>query len=375
MKRYLFVFPAFSLFFFFCSCSEKTEKPVSTAPAVVQAQEVIQKTVPVYIDSFGTLTASQDVNLVFRVSGQIEKIYFKEGSLVKKGDVIISLNPEMYELALKRDKAALDKDVADLQLQQFFVNKNSPLAQTGAMASQNYETMKINLAKAIATVKEDETTVLSDELNLKYCTISSPIDGVMGITKMDVGNFINPSVNLTPVANIKNINPLYIDFMVSASNIPRLRDALAMKDLVVFVYVKKINNKGNLQTEKFVGSLEFLNNTASITSGTVSLRAIVPNPQGKLLPGQFANVRLIVCEKPNALLVPRNGVKVGPVGHYIFVVTPEGKAEIKNIKIGQKHGKYFVVEKGSLKVGEQVITTGLLNLAPGIPVKVMNITP
>jgi len=373
MKRCLFVLLACSLSFFFCSCSKEPQKTIS--PVIVQAKEVIQKTVPVYIDSFGTLTASQDVNLVFRVSGQIEKVYFKEGSLVKKGDLIISLNPEMYELALKRDKAALDKDVADLQLQQFFVNKNSPLAQTGAMASQSYETMKINLAKAIATVKENEATVLSDELNLKYCSISSPIDGVMGITKMDVGNFINPSVNLTPVANIKNINPLYIDFMVSANNIPRLRDALALKDLVIFVYVKKINNEGNLQTEKFVGALKFLNNTASITSGTVSLRAIVPNPQAKLLPGQFANVRLIVSEKQNALLVPRSGVKIGPVGHYIFVVTSDGKAEIKNIKIGQKQGKYFVVEKGNLKAGEKVITTGLLNLAPGVPVKVMNIAP
>lgn len=361
----------FITFIFIASCSDEKKSASELLITHVQVEKAIQKSIPEYINSFGYLKEFQDVNIKAQVSGQIEKIHFTEGKNVKKGELLITINPEMYIADLQNDMAVLKEDQADLDLKRYIVKKNENLSTTGAMADQDFKKLITEARIAEAKIDVDKANILRDKINLKYCYIKAPIRGIIGINKMDVGNVISPSDIL---CNIKSIDPLYVDFTVPEKYIYRLKQAIKKGSITTLITVRRLNSQGQYATDKYPGKIKFLNNTADPTTGTISLRAVVPNKTGTFLPGEFSNIKIDIGEKKNAILIPQNGVQFGAGGKYIFIAEDE-KAKRVNITTGEETGNYYILLKGNIRPGDKIIVTGLESLTAGDSINISKKTP
>ncbi len=358
----------FILISFLAKKSDSTKMVQRTT--AVQVTDVIRKDVPIYIDAFGSLVASQDVDIKSRVSGQIQKVDFKNGSFVEKGQLLFQIDSEKYKANLMNDEASLEKNLANLKLMEMTLSRNTKLASSGAVSLLNYEAMKKEFLSAKAEVKKAQADILLDKINLKYCSIEAPISGIIGINKVHEGNMVNTD---TIMANIKNIDPLHLDFSVSEKDISRIKKALESGHLKLLVYVDEKTNNDSIKQTEYNGWLESLNNTANSVSGTISLQAVLPNKEKILLPGQFGKIKLIVENRKDVLLIHQSAVRLGPDGPYAFIVGKDSKAELIPVVVSHEYGDYYILENGKLKTGDNLIVSGLLDLSPDDFVTIQNI--
>ena len=351
------------------SCEPKNKTSEDSFLLKVQVKDAVQKTVPIFIDSFGSLAASKDVDIRPQVPGQILKLHFKEGQFVKKGDLLVSIDPETYQANLDNSIASLEYVKADLKLKEYIVKKNRNIAISGALPKQDFEKMLTDLEKAKAQIKVDEAQIKLDKINLKYCSVRSPINGIVGINKIDVGNIVN-STNV--LCNVKSIDPLYVDFSVPEKNIGRLKDSMMNSSIKTIIYVKRLRNDERINVDHYAGKLEFLNNTADAATGTIPLRAIVTNKTGSYLPGEFADVRMEVGKRNNAVLIPQSAVKYGAGGAYVYIAE-KGHAKRIDIVTGDSFGDYYILLKGAVNAPDKVIVTGLESITAGTKIKITEI--
>jgi multidrug efflux system membrane fusion protein len=338
-------------------CSKKEVKH-EIPPRPVQTAVSIQKDVPIYIDSFGNLSSPNNVDIKSQVTGKILEVHFNEGDLVKKGDLLFSIDTSEFKSNLDKATAAVAQDEADLKLKKDTLERNRKLVDQNLVSKQDFEKYETDVAAAVAKLNYDQASVELQKIELGYCSISSPIDGTTGKRQVDPGNIV--SANTGPVlVNIKSIDPLYVDFTIVEKDLGRARSSMAEAKLTV----KIITDDNN----EFSGELSFLDNAVDYTTGTVSLRAIIPNPDKKLWAGQFVKVRLILGTENGAILVPYQAVQLGQKGPYLFAVTSENKADLRLLTIGSRQGDDIVVKEG-IKTGEKVVTVGQMGLAPGVPV-------
>lgn len=351
-----------ALLFYGCS---KHETNADIPPIKVQTMQVITKDIPVEINSFGTLEPYKNVDIKAQVSGQIKKIYFKEGSFIKKGELLISIDDAPYKANLKIDEAALSQDIEDYRYQKYVLEKDKKLSENGSLPKQEYLKMLTLFAQAEAKIKSDQARIDLDNINLNYCSIVSPINGVIGYIKVDEGNIITSSSDV--LANIKEIDTLYVDFSVPGKDLFRIRNTLNAKgEINLTISVSSQKNDNSYYNLQYDGTLSFLNNKVQEDSSTIQLRGIIPNPKRELLPGLFVNVKLIVGEIKNAILIPEEGLLLDDEKHYFFVVTEDSKAKKILVDVIGTHDGYFIsVDNGTVKSGDRIIVTGLLNLIPG----------
>ena len=322
-------------------------RPVAVATAVTQD-------VPLYLDEIGSCAAYETVQVQAQVSGQIVERNFKDGQDVKKGDLLFTIDPRPYQ-------AILDSAKADLMLAEANLNRQEELRAKAVTAKQDWDTAKATAMKAQAAVD-------AAQVNLDFTQIRSPIDGRIGLRQVDVGNTVSAGVNGAVLVTIDNLNPIYTDFTISEPDIPLVRRYLGGPNLKVLT---------DAEDDKYPpreGKLYFIANTVQPGTGTVQARAITPNPDHALWPSQFVHVRLILDIIENAKLVPNNAVQVGQNGPYIFVVKPDSTLDLRQVEPGQKHGELTVIKKG-VQAGEQVVTRGQLQLAPGMKVAVQQTPP
>ena len=353
------------------SCSKQESNNVPD-PIKVQVMQVITKDIPVEINSFGTLSASKNVDIKAQVSGQVKKIYFKEGSCVKKDELLISIDDESYKAKLRIDEAALSQHIEDYKYQKHVLEKDEKLFRSGSISKQTYKKMQTDLAQVEARLKSAQAQIDLDKINLKYCSITSPMDGVIGYIKVDEGSIIISSGNV--LANVKEIEQVYVDFSVPGKDLFRIKNALKDKgEIKVVISVNSKNNDNSDVDLQHEGFLKFLNNEVQDTSGTIQLRGIIPNPKMDLLPGLFVNVKLIVGELKNAILIPEEGLILDNDKHYFFTVSADGRARRVSADVVGTYENYCVaVKSGEIKSGDRVIVTGLLNLIPDEKVVVDN---
>ena len=238
-----------------CGCA-KNDANVTNAinPVHAQVKSVIKKSVPVYINSFGILAAFENVDIKAQISGQISKIHFTEGAYIKKGELLFSIDPEIFHANLANDIATLEYDKADLELRKYLVEKKKSIVLNGIIPKQNYKRMLTDLAAAKAKIKVDEARIQRDKINLKYCAICSPVNGVIGIKKIDTGNIISTADIL---ANVKSTNPLFVDFTLPEKNILRLKEKISSSETKVRVFADTLQavRKLKLATKKQASSL------------------------------------------------------------------------------------------------------------------------
>ncbi len=348
-------------------------------PKPVKAEKSVKQDVDVFIESFGSLYSPYDVNIMSQVTGEIKEVHFKDGDVVKKGDMLFTIDPSQYKATLDKAEAQLIQDLANLKLNKDTLERNRKLFAKELISQQAFEQYETNVTSNEATIKLDNANIDLAKINLGYCYISSPIDGVCGKRQVDPGNIV--TANNGPVlVNVKTIDPLYVDFTVPEIKLDDIRDAMSKGQLKVVITVdksfKNVDARGEADTigKAHEGELHFLDNAVDNTTGTILLRAVMPNSDRSLWAGQFVRVRLILAKKQNAVLIPyesmQTGQKNGMLYNYVFVVTPDNKAKSKDITTSEKIDDHIVVESG-LSAGENVVTAGQMGLREGMDVEIM----
>src|SRR6266481_356898 len=323
-----------------------TLKPAQAPARPVTVAKVVAKDVPLYLDEIGTCAAYETVLVQAQVTGVIITRNFQDGSDVKKGDLLFTIDPRPFQ-------AALDQAKAQAELDQVTLKRQEDLRTRKVISQQDYDT-------AVANAQKSQAATEAAQVNLDWCYIKSPINGRVGLRNVDVGNLVGPSS--PPLVTIQGLDPIYTDFTVAENDLPLVRQYLGGPNIKVQTYLAD----GSITPR--TGDLYFIDNAVQPGSGTVKARGVTPNPDRALWPSEFVRVRFILDMLKNAMLVPSQTVQVSQSGPFVFVVKPDNTVDLRPVKPGQRQeGDLTVIESG-VKPGETVVVTGQLALAPGAKV-------
>jgi multidrug efflux system membrane fusion protein len=342
-------------------CAKKDPPAFERPPAPVTVVSAISHDVPLYLDEVGRCVAREVVSVQPEVSGRIMEIHFTDGADLQKGDMLFTVDPRPFQAQLDAAEANLAQSRAALDFARIQFARVQDLVESRAIARQDYDTRKNAVDVGAAQVQQNIAAVESARLNLEYTSIRSPIDGRAGHRLVDVGNVV--TANNSTLLNIERLDPIYADFTVTENDFSDVQRHTARGALKVEVRLPDELDK------PLVGQLTFLDNAVQSSSGTVLLRATVPNGGHRLWPGRFVNVRLVLATVPGAVLVPANTPQDSAKGPFVYVVKEDSTAEPRPVKLGQRQGDLIVVEQG-LKPGERVIINGQLAVSPGGKVRI-----
>jgi membrane fusion protein, multidrug efflux system len=390
----------------FTGCVNKAQQSFERPPAPVTVAVAIAQDVPTYLDAVGKTVAREVVSIQPQVSGRITKIHFTDGANVRKGDMLFTIDTRPFEanvrqaeanvakdIALKKQaEANLAKDVAQAKWGEVEVKRYGILVQGGVVPREQYEQLRANadslnaavdadraaVHSADEAIKVDKAAVDSAKVQLSYCYIRSPIDGRAGQRLVDVGNVVNPgglsgssasggssasSGSGNSLLVIERLDPIYADFTISQDKLADVQQQMRAGKLKTEVRLP--DNPENSVT----GQLTFLNNAVENTTGTVNLRATIPNEGHRFWPGRFVNIRLVLNTIHAAVLVSANAPQMSGKGPYVYVVKQDSTVEQREVSLGQRQGDLIVVEKG-VEAGERVVTNGQLGVTPGGKVRI-----
>jgi membrane fusion protein, multidrug efflux system len=321
-----------------------TEVKAAQPPArPASVAKVITKDVPLYLDEIGTCAAYETVQVQAQVSGVIIGRHFRDGSDVKKGDLLFTIDPRPFQ-------AAVDQAKAQAALDQVTLKRQEDLRARKVIAQQDYDT-------AVANAQKSQAAAEAAQVNLDYCSIKSPINGRVGLRNVDVGNLVGPSSSA--LVTIQGLDPIYTDFTVAENDLPLVRKYLEGQNVKVETYLAD----GSITPR--IGDLYFIDNAVQPGSGTVRARGVTPNPDRALWPSEFVRVRFILDILKDATLVPSQAVQVSQSGPFVFVVKSDNTVQLRPVTPGQpQQGDLTVIETG-MKSGETVVVTGQLALSPG----------
>jgi membrane fusion protein, multidrug efflux system len=340
------------------------QAPFQMPPPPVTAVHATAHDVPVYLDEIGKSGAFEAVTVTPQIPGRITERLFEDGAQLKKGQPLFTIDPRPYQAQLDAAEAQLAQSRAALDLANTQLKMYASIADTRAVSQLDYETKKNTVALDDAQVQAAEAAVENARLNLEYCHISSPIDGRAGARLVDVGNVVQ--ANTTSLLLIQKLDPIYADFTITEGDLPEVRREMDRGSLKVLVRIPSDpENSGRS------GDLTFLDNSVQNGSGTVGLRATIPNPDRHFWPGQFVNVRLILATAKGAVLIPNQAAQISQQGPFVYVVKQDNTADLRQVTLGQRQGDDVVVTKG-LQAGDLVVVTGQLSVHPGAPVRVTN---
>jgi len=343
------------------SQAAKTESQMAV-PVMVAPVE--QKTTSVEIGSFGTVEAFASVELKTQITGILTGVHFIEGQMVKKGDLLLSIDPRQPQAALKAAQANLEKDEAQLKNAEKEAARQTELLHKGFASQDEYDASITAVETLRAAVKADKAAVENATLQLDYCSVRSPIDGCIGKLHINEGNLVK--ADDTSVVAIKQIDPIYVSFWVPEQHLPAIQRYMATSSLDVTVY------QPYEKQQTIHGSLTFVDNTVddSANTRTIRLRATFSNKDRRLWPGQYVNVVLTLTQEPNSLVVPSQAIQTGQNNQFLYVVKTDGTVEAKPITVKRTVNNETVVE--GVQQGEMVVTDGQLRLVPGARVEIKN---
>jgi len=395
-----------------CSGKGDAAKHAAAPPApAVGVTQVVQKTVPIYSEFVGQTAANQTVEVRARAQGVLEKVLFTEGSLVRKGQVLFQIQKSEYQARVLAAKAALGKAEAELadakernavvQAQELLARAQTghslarsnldryvPLAKENAVTQIDLDSaraaeesakaevsaaqatlknqttaVKYNVAKATAAVQSARADLALAEIDLAYCTIYSPISGIIGLQEVNAGNLVGKD-GPTLLATISSSGNLDVDFSISEAYLLQLTKSgkPGSKSGVGFELLLSDNTVYPEQ-----GHFTVLDRTVDPKTGTIRVRASFPNASNRLRPGQFARLRVAAEERPDAILVPQVAVQELQSAKYVMVVDAENKVSQRTIKVSDRYEDSYIVVEG-LKAGERVVTEGVQKVRPGMVV-------
>lgn len=335
-------------------------QPAAPPPVPVVATKVQVSNVPILMTGIGTVEPYNVVDVHTQVPGTIEKIGFVEGQTVHPGSLIAQLDPRPYQATLQQDEANVARDQANLANAEANLSRYVPLLKEGFATPQQVADQSATVSELQAAIAADKAAVFNAKTQLSYTTITSPISGITGIRRVDIGNILQPGTSM-PIVTITQIQPISVVFTLPQKDIPAVQDAMAKGTLTTVAYSQ--DDRSRLAQ----GTLLLVNNTVNQSSGTVQLKATFPNNHRNLWPGEFINVHLIVAVRHNGITVPLDALQQGQNGEFVFLVQPDGKVTEQPVVVGETLNGRALIDSG-LQPGATVVTAGQYRLANGVEV-------
>jgi multidrug efflux system membrane fusion protein len=342
-------------------------KPVPSPPAVpIVAGTVAQHDVPIYLTGVGTVIAYNTDVVRAQIQGQIISINFTEGQTVHAGDLLAQIDPRPYQALIDQYNGNLERDQAQLTNAQANFTRYTTLGDKGWATPQLVETQKAQVGELQAAIKSDQALIDAAKVQLSYTRLTSPIDGVVGIRQIDVGNIISPS-NTNGLVVVTQLHPISLIFTLPETSLPQIQQQQQKTKTPLAVLAS--SQDGTVQLDQ--GELGLVNNEILQTTGSIQLKANFPNKSNRLWPGQLVNARLLVDTRHNGLTVPAGVVQQGAKGPYAYVVNPDSTVAIRPIKVAQISDGQALIDSG-LNANEQVVIDGQYKLQPGTHVTLLH---
>jgi membrane fusion protein, multidrug efflux system len=328
-----------------------------TAPVPVTVAQVEKTDFPVYLNGLGTVQPFNTVTVRSRVDGEIVKVDFKQGLMVKQGDVLVEIDPRPYQAALDQALSKKAQDEANLKNAKLNLARYTSLADKDFASKQQVDTQQAMVDQLTAQIKGDEAAIANAETQLSYTTIKAPLSGRAGFRLVDPGNIVHAS-DQNGIVTIMQLQPISVVFTAPEEDVQRINKALEEG----IVPVKALSSDG-LKTLS-VGRLARVNNEVDQASGTIRLKAVFENKDNVLWPGLSIATRLLVETLKQVVVVPDDAVRRGPDGLYVFVVGPDSKVSVQSITVSYSGDGKSVVTDG-LTLGQEVVVAGQYRLQAG----------
>jgi multidrug efflux system membrane fusion protein len=323
----------------------------------VMSAEVGKRDVAVWLEGLGTVSAFYTVTVKPQVDGRIDRVLFTEGQSVKKGAVLIQIDPRPFQIQLESAEAALARDAANLKNSNLNLERYKTLSQQNLIPVQQMTDQQAAADQLASQVKADQTQIDAARLNLDFAQVKSPIDGVTGIRLVDPGNVVHQT-DATGLVVVTQLDPIAVFFTLPEDDLPVIQSAMAQGVAVV----DALSRDGDKPLGE--GKLAVIDNEINQATATVRLKAVFDNPKRTLWPNQFVKARLKVTTRKDAIVVPAAVVQHGPKGAFAYVIGPDSKAVVRPVEVESVQGDMALIGKG-LAPGETVVVEGQAQLRPG----------
>jgi multidrug efflux system membrane fusion protein len=330
----------------------------------VSVAPVREAAVPLDVITVGTAEAESTVDVRPQVSGQLVGVHFIEGRDVERGDLLFTIDPRPFELALKQAQATLERNAAQAKNLETIRARQEDLLKRGLLSQADYDTAATSVASVNATLEGDRTSVETAKLNLQYTKITAPVSGRAGALQVHQGALVRTQ-DTAPLVTINQLAPIRVSFAVPGQYLPQVRAGQAASSLLVTAHPQGTDP----DLGQAIGRLSFIDNAIDTATGTIRLKATFPNQARTLWPGQILEVSLRLSVDPRAVAVPTAAVQNGQQGQFVFVVGADNTVAVRPVTISRTRGDIAVVTKG-LQPGENVVTDGQLRLQPGSTISV-----
>ena len=345
---------------------EKVEAAPTVPTVPIVAGTVTQHDVPIYFSGVGTVIAYNTDIVRAQIQGQIISINFTEGQTVHAGDLLAQIDPRPYQALIDQYTGNLERDQAQLKNAQANLTRYTTLGDKGWATPQLVETQQAQVGELQAAIKTDNALIEAAKVQLSYTRLTSPIDGVVGIRQIDVGNIISPS-NTNGLVVVTQLDPISLIFTLPETSLPKIQQQQEKTTTALAVLAYSQDDTTLLDQ----GVLGLVNNEILQTTGSIQLKANFANKAKKLWPGELVNARLLVDTRHDGLTVPAAVVQQGSKGPYAYVVNPDSTVAIRPIKVAQISDGQALIDSG-LKADEQVVVDGQYKLQPGTQVTVLH---
>ncbi len=350
----------------FASCEKPKQE---TPPVFVTVTPVIQKDVLATNQWVGLLDGFQNANIQAQVTGYLLTQNYKEGSAVKKGDLLFTIDPRPFQAALAQAQADYARSVAQAQLQQITLERQSQLYKTKVISQQEYDTSYQDTQAAIAAAAASQAQMQAAQVNLDYCTITAPFDGIAGVAQAQIGDLVGPGGTTTVLTQISQVDPMKMNFSITEAEYLQAAALLATlqeknpDELTARIRLNLAD--GSLYPEN--GKFDFVNRQVNTSTGTIQITALFPNGNSVLRPGLFGRVTAPVQSLPNSLLVPQAATVELQGTFFVGVLQPDNTVKGVPVKLGPVDGQLQVVQ-GAIKAGDKVVVDGIEKARPGVKV-------
>lgn len=347
------------------SAACRKQPPPSPPAVLVRVAPATRRAVAIELRAIGTMEANLSVEVKAQVGGTLLEVAFREGDLVRPGQLLFRIDPHPFRVALAQARARLKGNLARLNNAELALRRARGLSPD-VVSRAELEKAQADRDAAAAAVATDRAEVRSALLNLGYCTIRSPIEGRAGSLLLHEGNLVKANAD-TPLVVIREISPIKVAFSIPERSFDEVRRRMRQAELKLTVRPRE--QSGSRARRPADGALVFIDNTVNRSTGTVLLKGLLPNSDEAFWPGEFVDVSLRLGVRPGATVIPTQAVQSGQQGDYVYRVKPDQTVEMRPVTLGPEAGRGAVVVERGISSGDLVVTDGQLRLRPGALVR------